>query len=139
MVCVAQLEHLTQPVIDLSHFVLAMCSRSFCDNWKSPQQSESHTNVRLVLQVTGHLVFTKTGLCKVNDLASWQRAQTTVHGDIPGQVVLGCVRKQTEHAIGSKFMNIVPPRPLTQFLPRGSCLDAWPDFDRQCTVNLKLK
>jgi hypothetical protein len=39
-----------------------------------------------------------------------------VGGAIPGMVVLGSIRKQVEHARGSKPINIIPPWPLHQLL-----------------------
>lgn len=46
-----------------------------------------------------------------------------VDAAIPGMVVLGAMRKQTEQAIRSKLVSDVPPC-LYQFLPTDSC----PDF-----------
>jgi hypothetical protein len=39
-----------------------------------------------------------------------------VGGTISGLVVLGSIRKQTEHAMGSKPVSNIPPWPLHQLL-----------------------
>lgn len=40
----------------------------------------------------------------------------TVDGAPPGQVVLGCLRKQAEQVMGSKPLNMTPLWSLLQFL-----------------------
>jgi hypothetical protein len=51
------------------------------------------------------------------------RAQPTVGSAASGQMILGCMGRQAEKAMGSKPVNIVPLWSLLQFLPPGSCLD----------------
>lgn len=50
------------------------------------------------------------------------RTQPAVGSAAPGQVVLGCIRKQTEQTTESKPVSNSPPWLLLQFLPAGSCL-----------------
>jgi hypothetical protein len=45
-----------------------------------------------------------------------ERVQPIVGGAIPGLVVLGSIRKQTEQARGSKPVKNIPPWPLHQLL-----------------------
>jgi hypothetical protein len=44
-----------------------------------------------------------------------------VGGAISGLVVLGSIREQAEQARGSKPVRNIPPWPLHQLLPPGSC------------------
>ena len=44
-----------------------------------------------------------------------------VGGAIPGLVVLGSIKKQSEQTMGSKQVSSIPPWPLHQLLPPGSC------------------
>jgi hypothetical protein len=52
---------------------------------------------------------------------------------IPGQVVLGSIRKQAEQVRGSKPVRNIPPWPLHQLLLPG-LLESSPDFgdEQQC-------
>lgn len=47
-------------------------------------------------------------------------------GAIPGQVVLGAVRKQDEQGMESKSVSRVLPRPLLQFQSQVACLELRP-------------
>ena len=47
--------------------------------------------------------------------------QPIVGGTISGLVVLGSIRKQAEQVRGSKPVSNIPPWPLHQLLPPGSC------------------
>jgi hypothetical protein len=51
----------------------------------------------------------------------WRRAQPIVGGAIPGLVILGSIRKETEQAMRSKAVSSIPPWSLHQLLPPGSC------------------
>lgn len=53
----------------------------------------------------------------------------------PWQAVLGCIREQTEKAVGSKQVSSFPPWPLLQSLPPGSPLDSL--LQRTVSCNLK--
>jgi len=60
-----------------------------------------------------------------------RRAQPIVDGAIPGLVVLGSIRKQTEKAMGASPVSSINPSmastsaPASRILP---CLSACPDF-----------
>jgi hypothetical protein len=58
----------------------------------------------------------------------YARVQATAGGAICGQVVLGCVRKQAEQAMGSDPVSSIPPWPLPQLTFSGSCLKFLPVF-----------
>ena len=66
------------------------------------------------------------GIFLIND--RWGRAQPTVGGASPEQMILGCIRKQAEQAMGSKPASSVPPWPLHQFLLEVPYLCFCPDF-----------
>ena len=51
----------------------------------------------------------------------WGRAQPVVGGFIPGMVVSGSLREQTEQAMGASQVNSIPPQPVPQLLLPGSC------------------
>jgi hypothetical protein len=46
-----------------------------------------------------------------------------VGGTTPGQVFLSSIRKQTKQTMGSRPTSSIPPWPLHQRLPPGSCLE----------------
>ena len=59
--------------------------------------------------------------CKAFPQLVKKQGGSTVGGAIPGLVVLGSIRKQTEQARGSKPISNIPPWPLHKLLPTSSC------------------
>ena len=47
----------------------------------------------------------------------YRRGKHTVGNAIPGNVVLGYIRKVAEHTLESKLVSSIPPWPLFWFLP----------------------
>lgn len=73
----------------------------------------------------------------------WRKAQPTGDSAALGQVVLGCVRGQTEQAMESESVNSTPPWFLLPFLPPGSCRNSlsdglWPESCKRNVFFLKL-
>ena len=69
-----------------------------------------------------------------NFLEGCERAQLNVFSATPGLSVLGALRKQAEQAMMSKPVSSIPPWPLLQLLPPGSC----PDFPQQFECDLRV-
>ena len=78
---------------------------------ESPEEEEAQLKNRLhQIGLWAHL----QGIVLTND--SCGGAQPTVGSTVPGQVVLHCVRKQVEQAMGSKSVSSTPPWYLSQLL-----------------------
>jgi hypothetical protein len=70
---------------------------------------------------------------------SYKQAHLTLVSASPGQLVLGAIRKQAEQTMVSKPIMSIPPLPLLQFQPPGSCLELLPwDFPLGETVSCKM-
>ena len=79
--------------------------------------------------------------CKTFSWLFIKRGGPILGGFIPGLVVLGSIKEQAEQARGSKPVSSIPPWPLHQFLPPGSCPVWIPvltsfDDEQQC-VNVR--